>query len=326
MDFAGPFYVSKGRGKPKEKRWILLFSCTRIRAVHLEMTPGMDVECVINAMKRFMARKGNPDSIYCDNGSSFVAAAKQIKTSWEELAERAKSAFHEVKFRFNPANAPNFGGHYERLIGCVKKAMKCLMYGGAMSDDIFHTVLTQAEVLVNSRPIKVRFIKGTDDPQPVTPDHFLLPRMYKRLPDMAKFDYGRLWQQREEALQMFLKQFNQNYFQQQQRDTQKHGVSYTLEPGDVVCDVSRKSDQTDYDNWPLGIVVKADPSDDGVVRRVIIRKSRTRKLVSRSAAHIIKMEGLDEETKRKRGEKDITGRKHGPDSRAIRRDRRRSPT
>ena len=114
---------------------------------------------------------------------------------------------------------------------------------------------------------------------------------------MSGFAYGKLWEQMEDALEQFHNQFKRNYFAHQQRDTQKHGETYNLEVGDVICDVSRKTDRTDYENWPLGIVVKADPDEKGVVRRVIIRRGTTRTLVSRSAAHIVRMEALDEETK-----------------------------
>jgi hypothetical protein len=53
MDFAGPFEVKVGRGKPRKKLYILILTCMSIRAVHLEPTGGMDTTHVINAISCF---------------------------------------------------------------------------------------------------------------------------------------------------------------------------------------------------------------------------------------------------------------------------------
>ena len=36
VDFAGPLYTVQGRGKPRQKRWLCLFTCLKTRAVHLD--------------------------------------------------------------------------------------------------------------------------------------------------------------------------------------------------------------------------------------------------------------------------------------------------
>ena len=56
-DLFGLFYVSKGRGNRQEKRYGVMFTCLCSRAVHLEITPGLDADSYLNALRRFICRR-----------------------------------------------------------------------------------------------------------------------------------------------------------------------------------------------------------------------------------------------------------------------------
>ena len=60
VDFAGPLYTVKGRRKPRQKRWLCLFTCLETRAVHLEMPWGLDTDTFLNAFTRFTSRRAVP--------------------------------------------------------------------------------------------------------------------------------------------------------------------------------------------------------------------------------------------------------------------------
>jgi hypothetical protein len=314
IDFAGPYhvgqFVSNRLRKKKikedgpdeyirhtEKRWIIIFVCSKIRAVHLEMTRGEGAEQFICALQRFIARRGTPAVIHCDNGPGIVKAEKALTCAWENTAVCMRRHFANIEFVFTPAKAPNFNGQVERLVQSAKRALRTFLINAPLTDDSFETGLCQVEAMLNSRPLAIRFVGDSDEPLPLSPDHFLSSRLYHCLPEIPGATLARRYQQKEEALRMAWYRFMQDCLPERHKITGRKGKSYNLEPGDIVCDISDKMNKTPLGHWPLGIVLKVTPSADKVVRRVFMLKSRTHNVVERKAAHLVRIECLDEESK-----------------------------
>lgn len=113
VDFAGPFVTKQGRGIKRQKRWLCVFTCLSIRAVHLEMAWGLDTDSFLNAFTRFTSRRGVPKEIVSDCGTNFVGAANELKELYNQLDKKKikqATADKSVKWRFNPPAAPHFGG------------------------------------------------------------------------------------------------------------------------------------------------------------------------------------------------------------------------
>ena len=72
MDVFGPFYIKEGR---KElKRWGLIFTCLASRAIHLESLNAMTTDSFLNALRRFINRRGKVRELRSDQGTNFVGA------------------------------------------------------------------------------------------------------------------------------------------------------------------------------------------------------------------------------------------------------------
>ena len=76
VDYFGPFTVKIGRRN--EKRWCCLFTCLTVRAIHIEIVPKLDTDCCLNAIMRFIARRGKPVKMISNNGTNFVGADKEL--------------------------------------------------------------------------------------------------------------------------------------------------------------------------------------------------------------------------------------------------------
>jgi len=77
LDYFGPLYVKNGpntrsrRNMSPNKRYGCIFTCLRYRAVHLEAAEDLTTDSFVNAVLRFVGRRGLPTVIYSDNGSNF---------------------------------------------------------------------------------------------------------------------------------------------------------------------------------------------------------------------------------------------------------------
>lgn len=76
IDFAGPFpaRVGKVRNPTRLKVYVCVFVCFVTKAVHLELVMDLTTAAFLAALKRFAARRGQPRTIYSDNGTNFVGA------------------------------------------------------------------------------------------------------------------------------------------------------------------------------------------------------------------------------------------------------------
>ena len=70
----GQLHGKNAKNKREKKSYILLFTCSLTRAIHLELFPDQTKEEFIRALKRLIARRGCPETIYSDNAKTFVAA------------------------------------------------------------------------------------------------------------------------------------------------------------------------------------------------------------------------------------------------------------
>ncbi|XP_065182163.1 uncharacterized protein LOC135812873 [Sycon ciliatum] len=273
IDFAGPFQTKQGRGRAQAKRYLCLFTCLETRACHLELVYSLDTDGFLLALTRFTKRRGTPQQIVTDNGTNFSAAARELREAVEQLDRReiARSlADNRVRWRFNPPRAPHFGGAFEVMIKAAKRALYSTLAKADITDEELHTAFVIAEELINSRPL-MPLSADPEDPEALTPQHFLAGRCSPPLPiELAADARDRVHpRERYVLVQQLLKEVWTRWLtefvpllnaRKKWRRTQKN-----VEVGDVVLCMEP---DTPRGKWPMGRVCNTFPGPDGCVRVV----------------------------------------------------------
>lgn len=78
-----------------------------------------------------------------------------------------------MRWIFNPPDAPNMGGAWERLILSVKLSLEHVLQGHVPSEEVLITLLAEVEHSVNSRPLTNVSVDPRDE-EALTPNHFLI--------------------------------------------------------------------------------------------------------------------------------------------------------
>ena len=175
LDLFGPVTVTIRR--QKEKRWVALFTCLTVRAVHLELVTDLSSDACLVAIRNFVNRRGVPVVIRSDNGTNFVGIPKELQgcTNFLDNNKVFSSGLSTlgIRWKFNTPANPSEGGVWERLVQSVKKAMYAILKEHAPRLETLQSVLIEVENMVNARPL-THLAVTPEDPEPLTPNHFLL--------------------------------------------------------------------------------------------------------------------------------------------------------
>lgn len=139
-------------------------------AIHLEVASHLDTSSCINALRRFMCRRGPVKSIRTDNGSTERAQGGSERIGpCKDPNELLKD---EAKWTFNPPFGAHHGGVWERFIRLIKKILYSVLKEQTLDDKTLQTALCEVEAIMNDRPITTAS-NDPNDLESLTPNHLL---------------------------------------------------------------------------------------------------------------------------------------------------------
>lgn len=296
VDYFGPFFVKRGRGQVK--KYGVIFTCLVVRAIHIEVAESLTTDSFLCALRRFVARRGTVRLLRSDQGTNFIGAERELRDELSKLLQKGdeirRAALEmNIEWRFNPPHASHCGGAWERQIRTVRKILGALMTQQSLTDETLHTLLCEAECIVNNRPLLPVSADPRDD-LPITPNHLLHTSCVTLPPSDSPVECDlvgkKQWKQAAYLAEIFWRRWRREYLPfLQQRPGPNTRSKANVKRGDVVLLVD---ESVPRGVWPMGRVEEAIPSADGRVRSVRVLARGT--IYYRPVNKIVKIVGGEE--------------------------------
>ncbi|GFV61668.1 uncharacterized protein K02A2.6 [Trichonephila clavipes] len=238
VDLAGPLLT-----KSKQKVWIVLFTCAVFRAVHLELITSLSTTDFIQAMRRFIARRGRISVMYSDNGTNFTGLNNALRQlDWTTIESEFR--VHEIRWKFNPPSSPWWGGFWERLIGILKDLLRKNLGRSCLSYEELQTLVCECE---------------SDIPLNDVPD----------LDQIQKTNIVLRWRYIQKVRENLKQRFKREYLGFLRSSVIKREDK--INEGDIVLIGTNDKKRL---HWLLGRVLELFPGKDGIIRLVKLRTER----------------------------------------------------
>ncbi|XP_062549050.1 uncharacterized protein LOC134213749 [Armigeres subalbatus] len=271
LDYLGPVEVTVGRRK--EKRWVAVFTCLAVRAVHLEVVHSLTTESCRMAITRFRSKFGKPSQIFSDNATCFRGANNEmvkmdvINRECAEIVGSSSTAWH-----FIPPGTPHMGGVWERMVRSVKEAMRALDDGRKLSDEILATTLAEAADMINTRPLTY-LPQDSGEAEALTPNHFLRGTVSGADLEVERFSTGpaealrNVYKRSQLLADKMWERWCREYLPTINQRSKWFDEQKPIDEGDLVFVVDGKNRKS----WKRGIVVAVMKGSDGRIRMADVR-------------------------------------------------------
>lgn len=278
VDYFGPVYLRPVPRKAAVKAYVAIFICMCTKAVHMELVSDLSTERFLQALRRFIARRGRCTELYSDNGTNFVGAHNKL----QEVSRLLKDKVHQDKvshfcveegmhWHFSPPSAPHFGGLWEAAVRSAKHHLLRVLGDNPTTSEDMNTLLIQVESCLNSRPITA-CSEDPSDFEPLTPAHFLIGSSLQSMPEPNYQDVpiNRLkqWELVQRKVQDFWVRWRREYLSQLQGRVKRWRPAVEIKIGKLVI---IQDDKLPPLRWKMGRILDVHPGSDNVVRVVTLK-------------------------------------------------------
>ncbi|XP_066928644.1 uncharacterized protein [Clytia hemisphaerica] len=202
-----------------------------------------------------MNRRGIPEEIFSDKGSTFTA---------ENVQNFVTNC--QIRWKFSLEKAPWFNGFTERLVKSVKTCLNKALNNKTLKYDEFLSLLIEIERTINNRPLTFIYDELTEEP--LTPNHLLYGKRLGRNTNTTNdnSDSFELSENTKQAIEHFWKRWKTEFLLEL-RETHKKlarkNSSEMINENDIVL---INEENVKRNDWRKGRVSKLLRGRDGKVR------------------------------------------------------------
>ena len=210
-----------------QQNYIAIFVSLVTKVVHIEVVTSLTTEAFLAALRRFIARRGKPRTMYSDNGTYFQGASNELHEIYNMLHTSSQMTRIQdfltkegCDWEFIPPHAPHFGGLWEAAVKSMKYHLRRKLGSHIATYEELSTILAEIEECLNSRTLCTQ----SDDPfnpKYLSPGHFLIGEPLTQLPAAdytnAKCNILSSWQIYQQQLQQFWQRWSSDYLQSLQQ-------------------------------------------------------------------------------------------------------------
>ncbi|GFX42285.1 integrase catalytic domain-containing protein [Trichonephila clavipes] len=219
------------------------------------------------AKRCFIARRGRPRIIYCDNGTNFRGAFNDLaKLDWHKISRETST--QKIVWKFIPPTAAWWGGWWERLVRIIKELLRRSLGKSILSYEELSTVICECEFLINSRPLT--YI--SENPQeliPLSTAMFLIENRCSDTTDIDELNSRDLRKRMKYRIKLLsdLRRFRKEFLSEL---IQKQNDNRVREPriGEMVL---IGNDNKKRLSWPIAKITELIPDRDGEIRTVRLK-------------------------------------------------------
>ena len=113
----------------------------------------MTTDRFLMTVRRFIARRREPDIIWCDNGSNFIDVEKELQQALQNvkqdlIAKELALGSIEWKFILLPIS-PWIGDAWEKIVKLTNRALKTVGNDRPMCEEVLRAFLLEVQALAN---------------------------------------------------------------------------------------------------------------------------------------------------------------------------------
>ena len=162
IDYLEPLFVKFSRqtrsNQAISKQYEAIFMYLASRALHIQLAGDVSTDSFVLALRRFTARRGNPQTKTSNNGTNFVSAQRELSDAIQKLDQhKIRDELNQKpnQWKFNPPSSPSMGGCMEVMVKLTKRALKTTVKDRLFMEEALLTFLTAVDSIINCGPLNL---------------------------------------------------------------------------------------------------------------------------------------------------------------------------